>query len=83
MDRTKNTSAHETRIGRVANLLLVFIRTAGDLDPVCRQVEEFLSFCGGCQNGSFTNGRLLGAWIDEHAVTEPPQDRNCGYSPTR
>lgn len=74
MDRTKNTNAHETRIGRVTNLLLLFIRTAGDLDPVCRQVGDFLAFCRSRQGDSFADGRLLGAWIDEHAVTEPPQN---------
>ncbi|MHB1591810.1 MAG: hypothetical protein ACYCTW_09795 [Sulfuricella sp.] len=74
MDRSMRTSAHETRIGRVTSLLLLFIRTAGDLGPACRQVGEFLAFCRSRQSGSFANERLLGAWIDEHAVTELPQE---------
>ncbi|MHB8549249.1 MAG: hypothetical protein ACYDAZ_08830 [Thermoplasmataceae archaeon] len=74
MDRTRNTSAHGTRIGRVTNLLLLFIRTAGDLDAVCQQAGEFLGFCRSRQSDSFADGRLLGAWIDEHAVTVPPRN---------
>lgn len=67
-------NAHEIRIGRVTSLLLLFIRTADDLVHACRQVEKFLAFCRSRQSGSFADGRLLGAWIDEHAVTEPPQE---------
>ena len=74
MKRTMRTTAHETRISRVTSLLLLFIRTADDLVYACRQVEEFLAFCRSRQSGSFADGRLLGAWIDEHAVTELPQE---------
>lgn len=70
MDRSMRTSAH----GPVTSLLLLFIRTAGDLGPACQAVEEFLAFCRGRQSGLFADGRLLGAWIDEHAVTELPQE---------
>ena len=73
-DRTMRTNAHETRIGRVPSPLLLFIRTADDLVKVCRQVEEFFAFCRGRQSGSFADGRLLGAWIDEHAVIELPPE---------
>ena len=55
MDRTMRTSAHETRIGRVTSLLLLFIRTASDLGPACQPVEEFLSFCRSLQSGSFAD----------------------------
>ncbi|MHB8390231.1 MAG: hypothetical protein ACYDBH_11710 [Acidobacteriaceae bacterium] len=74
MDRTMRTSTHETRIGRVTSLLLLFIRTASDLGHACRQMEEFLAFCRSRQSGSFADGRLLGAWIDEHTVTDLPQE---------
>ena len=73
-DRTMRTSAHETRIGRVTSRLLLFIRMAGDLGPACQPVEEFFTFCRGRQSGSFADGRFLGAWIDEYAVTELPQE---------
>ena len=73
-DRTMRTNAHETRIGRVPSPLLLFIRTADDLVKACRQVDEFFAFCRGRQSGSFADGRLLGAWIDEHTVTELPPE---------
>ncbi|TAJ77080.1 MAG: hypothetical protein EPO42_10985 [Gallionellaceae bacterium] len=68
------TTAHETRAGRTTSLLLLFIRTADDLVYACRQMEEFLAFCRSRQSGSFADGRLLGAWIDEQAVIELPQE---------
>jgi hypothetical protein len=54
--------------------LLIFVRTTDDLVRACPQVEEFLAFCRSRQSGSFANGRLLGAWIDEHTVTKLPQE---------
>ena len=74
MDRTMRTTAHETRVGRVTSLLLLFIRATDDLVYAYQQVEEFLAFCRSRQSGSFADGQLLGAWIDEHAVTELPQE---------
>ena len=35
---------------------------------------EIFAFCRGRQSGSFADGRFLGAWIDEYAVTELPQE---------
>ncbi len=69
-----STSTHEMRVGRVTSLLLLFIRTAGDLGLACQPVEEFFAFCRSRQSGSFAYGLLLGAWIDEHTVTELPQE---------
>lgn len=60
------------RIGRVTNLLLLFVHTAGDLGPACQQVGEFLAFCRSRQSGSYADGRFLGAWIDERTVTDLP-----------
>lgn len=35
---------------------------------------KIFTFCRGRQSGSFADGRFLGAWIDEYAVTELPQE---------
>ncbi|QKE41202.1 MAG: hypothetical protein HO274_07705 [Ferrovum myxofaciens] len=72
-------NSNEAQIGRVTNLLL-FVRTTDDLARSCRQVEEFFAFCRNRQSGSFADGRLLGAWIDEHAVTELPQEMELRLS---
>lgn len=75
MDRSMRTSAHETQIGRVTNLLLLFIRTAGDLGPACQPVEEFFAFCRSRESSSFAVGWFLGSpKIDEHTVIEFPQE---------
>lgn len=67
------TNANEARDGQITNLL-IFVRTTDDLVRACRQVEEFLAFCRSRQSDSFANGRLLGAWIEEHTVTKLPQE---------
>lgn len=67
------TNANEARDGQVTNLL-IFVRRTDDLVRACRQVEEFLAFCRSRQSDSFANGRLLGAWIEEHTVTKLPQE---------
>ena len=66
-------NATEARDGQMTDLL-IFVRTTDDLVRACPQVEEFLAFCRSRQGGSFANGRLLGAWIDEHTVTNLPQE---------
>ena len=67
------TNANEAQDGQMTNLL-IFVRTTNDLVRACPQVEEFLAFCRSRQSGSFANGRLFGAWIDEHTVTKLPQE---------
>ncbi|MHB1530832.1 hypothetical protein [Acidithiobacillus sp.] len=67
------TNANEAWDGQITNLL-IFTRTTDDLVRTCRQVEEFLAFCRSRQSGSFANGRLLGAWIEEHTVNKLPQE---------
>ncbi|WP_297461709.1 hypothetical protein [Ferrovum sp.] len=66
-------NANEMQNGRITSLLL-FVRTTDDLACACQQVGEFLAFCRNRQSGSFADGQFLGAWIDEHAVTELPQE---------
>ena len=64
---------HEVWNDRVPSLLL-FVRATDDLARTCRQAGEFIGFCRQRQSGSFADGRLLGAWIDEQTVTELPQE---------
>lgn len=73
LDRTMRTNTNTGRDGQATSLLL-FVRTTDDLARACRQVEEFLAFCRSRQSASFANGRLLGAWIDEHTVIKLPQE---------
>ncbi len=66
------TNAEEARDGKVTSLLL-FVRRAGDLARACRDAEELFASRRCHRDASFTNGRVLGVWIDEHAVTKLPQ----------
>jgi hypothetical protein len=66
------TNAEEVRDEKVTSLLL-FVRRAGDLARACRDAEELFASRRCHRDASFTNGRVLGAWIDERAVTKLPQ----------
>ncbi len=72
MDYSMRTNEEEARDGKATSLLL-FVRAADDLARACRDAEELFASRRHHRDGSFTNGRVLGAWIDEHAVTELPQ----------
>jgi len=75
MGHTMRTNTEEARDGHVTSLLL-FVRTADDLARACREVGELFASCRCRRSGSFADRRILGAWIDEHAVTELPQGLN-------
>ncbi|MHB1566727.1 MAG: hypothetical protein ACYCXG_08445 [Acidiferrobacter sp.] len=64
---------HETQASRTAGLLLIFVRSVGDIREACAQIEAFLAFCRHHPKGSWARRPLLGAWIDEHAVTDFPE----------
>jgi len=68
------TKIQETQIIDTARPLLLFIPTMEGMDNACRQAGEFLAFCRSRHSGSFANGRLLGAWVDERTITEFPQE---------
>ncbi len=72
MDSIMRTNAEDGPSGKATSLLF-FVGSVSNLDRACKDAEELFACRRHHPNDSFTNGRVLGAWIDAQAVNDIPQ----------